>query len=703
LTCTQAPTTPGDLTTGLWTLSSVSGEDEITTSFALSAYDAVSVIGRRNLEFTIATPAVGDPDAGDSFEIAMAGLYRFGTVTAAGTYTGAYDTTYIVVCLTGGHEDDVDVARPIFTVTTTTGVDVSGPITWDGVNPISVGNYGVTCNWTWATSLGGEGQVCKGDRFYIDVTKAGDGAIRTAVLANNLDHAVVADSDDLYVDLFIRKNVELEQNRAGHAPDTNFDQTATTITVKSGPYTTDSTWGAGVTELPIMKGDLYVRYRGLSQEYADNVHTITDIADVETMLGTVSLDNPLAYGVYNSLLNSGGVEVKFTAVATDDYTGYAGVIDLISDREDVYSLVPLTNDQLTLTMIEGHIDSASSAEIGRWRIAWVSSVCPTEETIVDEDDEGGVPLAQIKENPADPGKWTYVELATATKSKLNLLDSGIKAGDEYRTDYLNDGFGNWTYKTFTIDAVLSEDTLRLIAGPAGTEVWLGVDIKFEIWHPMSHQDQAEYMATKAGTYANRRVRLVYAPSGALASTDIPDKYTACMMAGLRSSMMPHQGLTNVEFNGLDYINTSYYTKTQLDLMAGNGVWLIGQEPITSAGQAGRVFVRHQLTTNNTDVNRQEDSVTTNVDAMSFGFRDLFRPYIGRINITPDTLSKIRSLCDAQLSYYKSQGIGTELGAMLIDGEITNVQEHATLVDRVVVQINLDVPYPLNGLEIYLVV
>ena len=692
LTCTQA-STGGDLTTATFSLTSASGEDDVASYTPTAAFGSPNTIGDLNLKVTItASGTETDVSLGDTFEIDMTCGFTVpaGTVgPTASSYTGPYETTYIVTCTKGG--DAATSTKPEFTVTTTTGVDISGPTEWTGTggSAFSVGSYGLTLDFD-------ANAIALGDIWYFDVTPAGEGAIKTAILANNLDTGSVSPSDDLDVDLFIRKNVELGADRLGHAPLKNFEQTSTQITVKANPVITDSGWRNGTVELPIIKGDQYVEYRGLLSTYTTGVGTISDISEVETVLGPISQDNPLAYGVYNALLNSDSVEVKYAAVATDDLSGYSAVIDMISDREDVYSLVPLTTDATVLSMVEAHVDSSSTPEIGRWRIAWVSTDLVTQQGVLTEDSSEDPILATITDDPSSTGtQYTYVTLSNG-----DLIAAGVQPGDKMRYAYTTDGFGNYSYTTYVVDQVLSQTTCLLVEGPSSEQA---VPIKAEFWHDMSKDEQASYIAGKAGAIANRRVRLVHAPGAQLGGVSIPDKYVGCMLAGLRSSAQPHQGLTNVEFNGLDYIDMAYFSTSQLNTMAGNGVWLIAQEPLTSAGQAGRIYTRHQLTTDNTDLNRQEDSVTTNVDTCSFIFRDEFRPYIGRVNITDGLLARVRHLCGVILGYIQTIGADTELGPMLNGGEVTDIRQHTVLEDRLVVEISLDVPYPLNGLEIYLVV
>lgn len=71
----------------------------------------------------------------------------------------------------------------------------------------------------------------------------------------------------------------------------------------------------------------------------------------------------------------------------------------------------------------------------------------------------------------------------------------MRAGDILRCLYAGDGFGNASYSEFQIDAVLSEDSLRLMSGPAAP---VTVPQKIEIWRNLAKADIAASWRSAGG-------------------------------------------------------------------------------------------------------------------------------------------------------------------------------------------------------------
>ena len=178
-------------------------------------------------------------------------------------------------------------------------------------------------------------------------------------------------------------------------------------------------------------------------------------------------------------------------------------------------------------------------------------------------------------------------------------------------------------------------------------------------------------------------------------------YLCAALAGLRSGVAHHQGLTNVEVAGFDDLTrtTEYFNSAQLDTMAEAGTWIVTQDPTS-----GQVYSRHQLTTGDyEDLNQREDSVTTNVDGMSYYMLELFSPYIGKSNVTPGFVDFLETMLRYGFETQKSLVGTVELGPRLISYSDLEIRQHEILRDRVVAQALLELPYPFNNFELHLVV
>jgi hypothetical protein len=94
-----------------------------------------------------------------------------------------------------------------------------------------------------------------------------------------------------------------------------------------------------------------------------------------------------------------------------------------------------------------------------------------------------------------------------------------------------------------------------------------------------------------------------------------------------------------------------------------------------------------------------------VDSISYYFAARLAPFIGRYNITPDLLVVLRTQINDGLLYLGSfTGIGLLGPQVILDNtQLVTLQQHPTLKDTVLAVVNLQVPYPLNVIELHLVV
>ena len=118
-----------------------------------------------------------------------------------------------------------------------------------------------------------------------------------------------------------------------------------------------------------------------------------------------------------------------------------------------------------------------------------------------------------------------------------------------------------------------------------------------------------------------------------------------------------------------------------------------------------VYSRHQLTTDMTDVNTREDSLVSNIDSLSYYYLFFFRDarYIGRRNITPGLLAQLSVDFNGASTGLIAVTSQTTLGPQLLSADLVKLERHPTLLDRIIAQVNVDLPEPLNNLDITLFV
>ena len=709
----------GDLTTANLRVVSGSGTDD-QASVTPAAAGSPTSIGTRGLTVTwdtISTAAcslsadndgVSDYDliAGQEFTVSVDQAFTATTSTSGGTYDSVQDTTYIVEVTTGGIWAD----SPKISVTTTNGVDQSGPhiVTGTAVS-VAIGTRGVTIEFGASAGLN------KGDRFYVEVAGIGSGPIRTLVLGQNLDETF-ATGDEVGVELYIRKAaLEVSADRTGFAPQLNWEQADTQITVNSGIIAYDASWTDNGVPLPLdvyssadlNYGVLYVEYRAWLPTLVNQVNSLINVGDIDEISGALSPDNPLKWGVYKALSNNNGTPVLYTAVADpNDVDSWAGVLEVLLTRDDAYGLVPLTRNPTVLGLFQGHVNSASTATEGLWRVAWFNLQGIPEIPLVSAGSDipgyteatttnGQPALAVFEDDPFATG--TQYTICRVPAANSNFVGNGVRAGDIVRALYVGDGFGNYTYTEFVVDEVQSENQLRVKTGPAAP---ITVPAKIEVWRNQSAAEESVSIAKNAGSFGSRRVRATWPDLIDGDGISQEGYFLNCALAALSSGVLPQQGLTNVAISGFSATprTNDKFNRSQLNTMAGSGVWIVAQS------NTGAIYNRHAVTTGNySDINAREEMVVRNVDSISYRFKDYFAPFIGVTNVTTSMQVIISSGITSLIDTLVTERTTPNLGGQLISATLDKFYASEVFKDRYVAFISVNVPYALNTIELHLVV
>lgn len=707
-----AGSTGGDATSALLRVTSASGLDNVS-EVTPAEFASPTAIGTRGLTVTFVnytgSGAPVDPDdflIGQIWEVEVSQTFTPTVPASGGTYSGTADTSYLVEVTRGGLFSSS--TKPQITVTTTTGIDISGPtLVPASAAAVVVGTRGVTISFTGAG-------LNKGDRYIIAVEASKDGPVRTLVLDRNLPDALrgVCDAGtsssssgappDLDLTLYVKKNIEVTEDRLGSPPLINWEQSDTEICLQAGitAFDVDFQSGGSLVPLLVKDGDIYINYRALISTNCYSVGTLTDVSQVAGVLGPVSPDNPLAFGVYNALLNNNGEDVHYLAVC--DASGnvdslldpWLNALEILVGRDDVYSLVPLTQYKPVLDAFLAHCLAQSTPENGRWRICWLNLAA--EETLgiyVSSVVGGGPVLATITDDLDTDGTQNTIVESVGEQ----FVTDGVRAGDTVRALYTSDGFGNFTYSEFTVDAVLNEETIRLVTGPASP---VNTPSKIEIWRTLSKNDLATNMATKPGLFSSRRAYLVWPDVIGNAGVTFAGFHLCAALAGLRSGVLPHQGLTNVEINGFDDLSRTvdFFSANQLNTLSASGYWIVTQDP-----SDGSVFTRHQLSTGDQDdLNEKEQNITTNLDNISVNFLIRMKQFIGRGNVTPTMISILRGEILGLIEQFKNTIVNDKLGPQILNADILELRPDPVLRDRIIARISLDLPFPFNNLELHLI-
>lgn len=472
---------------------------------------------------------------------------------------------------------------------------------------------------------------------------------------------------------------------------------------------------------PVLFADLFVTFRELIVSYADTFHSVTGASEVANLLGKVDPDNPLAMGVYMAALNSAtddGDEappVFFMSVPSDDKDGYDAVLNRATLTDRAYVFAPTTRDEAVLELVRSHVLEMSTKTVKMWRIAAASAEVPDEVAKLSAamDPQGdeflAIPVSDggVQTGLTDYNKFRVVKASDNVNGNTDTaFRSTVVPGDRVRFCFRKDAWGDAKYDTYVVKRVINNYTVEVTENIDVSDITPGtgnyVPEKIEIYHTYTAAESAEVIASVSKAMASRRMLNVFPSVFKNDGVTMTGEFAACAVAGLISATEPQQPITNVTVRGIDDIPLVYqtYNKTQLDTIAAGGTFIVAQDLPNDL-----VYVRHQITTAYPDgnLNTAELSITKNVDSISYAFAQVFRPYYGKYNITPELVAILENLAKQLISQFG--GSTSVYGPQLItdETEIKYIRQNELMKDHVDVAISLGVPYPCNNIDIVLTV
>lgn len=701
VTVTQA-STGGDITTARLSVVSADGGDNVA-SVAPAAVGSATAIGTHGLTLTFnRTIAADNLLVGMQWTVTVAQVWTPPVATSSGTYTGPSNTTYIAKVIQGG-------TNPQLSISTTTGIDYGANVTITAINvPVNIGNYGVQIAFNVA-------KLAKGDTYYIAATGAGQGAVKTLVLSNDLP-AAMQSVTDMDLRLFINKaalNVPTN-NSSNNA--VNWSSSQSYVTTRSNIQVFDPSWTSnGVQQLlPVYQGTVYAEYREWITDNSGQVLGFTDISQVPTILGTVDPDNPIAFAVTKALQNTPGavLQNRVPQDATRVNTVLCAVLDgdpndsslkpwsdaltMVTGMDQVYNLVPLTTNTAVFDLVVAHVKAQSDPLIGLKRACLLPAAVTTPSAVVTSatTTDGNVALATIAQDPGTVStSFTYLRVPAGN---AHFITNGVQPGDIVRYGFGVDAFGNPTWTEYVVSSVISEDALKLTTGPSAAATTAQ---KVQVWRNLTKDQIVSQINTMAAKYASKLVQLLWPDTLQVAGVDVAGYHGCAALAGLYGAIPSHQSLTNVQLLGFDAIprSTSFLTKGNLNGLTTGGVLVLSQAP------DGTIYVQRDVTTDISTIQNYESMVRRNADMVGFAMMNGWSGYLGYCNNTMQTMAAISNSFFTQVAVLKALNNIARLGPPVYSLTLDNLQQDPSLPDRIQASMTMNGPYPLNGISITIVI
>lgn len=444
-------------------------------------------------------------------------------------------------------------------------------------------------------------------------------------------------------------------------------------------------------------GELFVQFRVLILPDEDEeVIQINSLADIHTYLGTVSQMNPVAYAAEVCLNGSAGRGIYVLRTRGTDKEAFLAAAKKTETDSRMYSHVPLTADLDICKAVIAYNETLCAPDVKKFRRTVIGAEIPEEYVVAARDGKGQQIVATFT-SASGSSNATHDNIIVQIDDdiQIDLKDISYNgAATQIRP-------GDWVElsvngKRYQVKKLLSSRELQLVSGPPTEIKDAPVAIKFI--KTGSAANLTEYVQGVCAGINNRRATVVFCDEGKRDGEIVSNIFLAAYVAGLSSSVLPQQSITRSEVSALDSCAKMYtkYTRQQLDEIARYGCLVIVQDTKNSP-----CYVRHQLTTE-TDkgILYYEESCTRNYDNICFGIEDVIGDFAGKANITPTTMQVLTNDIRSCLDRYTNDSTNNLIGASLVSYDGLTIQQDPTFMDRIIVNVNLGLPSPMNNIKFY---
>ena len=430
----------------------------------------------------------------------------------------------------------------------------------------------------------------------------------------------------------------------------------------------------------LQAGDFYFEYRGLITTYSGTIQILSDMADVVTYLGTPSNDNPLALACYFALSQSGGNVVYFTTVKETDPSelpaAYVSAIELFAEYDNVYSIVPCTDDEDVISAcMQKCIADSTDTESRIRRSLWYGRQTPKTITLFS---------------------------GNATLSNTTITSGNTTAVCTFADDvYMNKTWRDGDKVSFY------NDDAELVAGPYPTKqnlnstnslvVDFGTDsapaaftsVKLIRTNPLGSELVDAVIALRCTN--SERGQFVWADDAVYNGEVIPNFALAAAAAGMRSYEPPQRPISMIQYSLFSVNETHKFTRAELRRIGANGVWIIGNNIDNNP-----VNMRQMTTAVANNLNMDEESIVSNADNIAYNLMGIGQDYVGKSNITPELIQVLAFDIDRLLTSFTLNTTGSVyIGPQILSYSIVDIYQDPVNLDHVIALIEVEPPKPFN--------
>jgi hypothetical protein len=477
----------------------------------------------------------------------------------------------------------------------------------------------------------------------------------------------------------IRRNLQAtDGNISIPSSTTGLTVTQANFGLPNGLTVTDTVLGS----LAVLSATVLVSYRAQRLELSAEAMEFNTTQDLQAAFGTDQIvpQNPLAFAAFLALNNqttSTFVLALDFQYLSNELLSYSDAFSIL-ENEDMYALNVLTQNTSVATALNAHVLAMSEPTAKLERVG-ISSVKLFTTAVV------------VPAGAADGVVGTTPFTAFSSASGLFLTD-GVVPGMFVNITAPTNAVGR-----YKIASVNSQTSITLAAGPTVT----ASGAAFFVDKNLTLDDQATFLAAYASSIGSRRLvvtwpDIVNIPNGPNV-VPLPGYFLGAGLGALTTALPTQQGFTNQNmavYQGVVH-STKYFTNAQLNTIAGGGVMIFVQNVLNVSA----LYIRHQLTTDTSAIKFQEFSITKNVDFIAKFIRNNHAQFPGKYNIVDTAFDDLKTSAAGIVSYLRDNTKLPKIGGVIKSGKLLSAIQDPANIDGIIEQWSLDIPIPLNNLDI----
>lgn len=216
--------------------------------------------------------------------------------------------------------------------------------------------------------------------------------------------------------------------------------------------------------------------------------------------------------------------------------------------------------------------------------------------------------------------------------------------------------------------------------------------RYSVWYGLENNaDPAVIVANRQAVGSSFTTQAVLTDDALYGGQVVPNCAVAAAAAGMRSAEPSYRPISNLGYNFFSIAETNGFTKSQLEYMGSNGIWIVANN------YDGTPINLRQITTAvSNNINKDEESIVANADSIALTLCRVGENLVGCSNISPDLLVALHDTLTGIMERYLVNLTGNVyVGPQLLSYSIDRLEQDPVQLDHIYATITCEPPKPFN--------